>query len=107
MITPTSEGKPFVPTGTVDGVIPKVEEPQPPQPAATIISKLQWGGEIPSQKWMNFYQRVLSRFATGGGKLKINISIEFSEDSGISSQKIEETKVSLQELGLSDDVELK
>jgi hypothetical protein len=55
---------------------------------------------------MNFYQRVLSRFATGGGKLKIRIDIEFSEENGISTQKIEETKVSLQELGLGDDVKL-
>jgi hypothetical protein len=56
---------------------------------------------------MNFYQRVLSRCATGGGKLKIRIEIEFTEENGSSTQKIEETKVSLQELGLRDDVILK
>lgn len=105
--TPTPEGRTGFPTVTVTGEPPKAKEPQEPKPVTATISKLQWGGEIPSQKWMNFYQRVLSRFATGGGKLKIKIDIEFSEESGISSQKIEETKVSLQELGLNDDVELK
>ncbi|MGC9965738.1 MAG: DUF499 domain-containing protein [Syntrophobacteraceae bacterium] len=91
-------------SGGPEPVHPPAEEPQA---KPTITSKLQWGGEIPSQKWMNFYQRVLSRFATGGGKLKIRIDIEFTEENGISTQKIEETKVSLQELGLGDDVKLR
>ena len=99
----SSKGRQDFSTG---GVEPKPSTAEEPQAKPAITSKLQWGGEIPSQKWMNFYQRVLSRFATGGGKLKIRIDIEFSEENGISTQKIEETKVSLQELGLGDDVKL-
>jgi hypothetical protein len=67
-------------------------------------SKLTWSGEIPAQKWMNFYTKVLSKFATGLG-LKLTLSVEVSSDTGIPTQKVEETKVSLRELGLSDKVE--
>jgi len=65
-----------------------------------------WEGEIPPQKWMNFYTRVLSKFVTGGG-LKIYLKFEAKPEGGISSQKIEEAKVSLRELGLREDIEIK
>jgi hypothetical protein len=80
--------------------------PQPPLPgtAATkekSVTDLRWSGEVPSQKWMNFYTKVLSRFATGTG-LKITVSVEVAPKEGLSSQKVEETKVALRELGLDD-----
>ena len=65
-----------------------------------------WAGEVPAQKWMNFYTKVLSKFAAGKG-LKIKIEVEVSQADGISEQKVEETKVALRELGLDDDVEVK
>ena len=55
------------------------------------------------QKWMNFYTKVLSKFASGEG-LKITLNVEVSPKDGVSDQKIEETKVALRELGLDDDV---
>ncbi len=64
---------------------------------------LKWTGEVPSQKWMNFYTKVLSRFAASKG-LKLTVSVETSRDEAISTQKLEETKVALRELGLKDDV---
>ena len=36
--------------------------------------------------------------------LKLKVTIEASPESGISTQKIEETKVALRELGLNDDL---
>lgn len=72
-----------------------------PQPAP---GALRWTGEIPPQKWMNFYTKVLSKFAGGQG-LKLTLSVEVAPEGGISSQKIEETKVALQELGLNSDIE--
>ncbi|HOV80171.1 MAG TPA: DUF499 domain-containing protein [Bacillota bacterium] len=77
--------------------------PEPPRPARS-IAKLSWSGEVPHQKWMNFYTRVLSKF-TGGSGLKITINIQVEPDGGISRQKAEETRVALRELGLGDDVE--
>lgn len=66
---------------------------------------LKWTGEVTPQKWMNFYTKVLSRFAAARG-LKLTVSVEASPEDGISSQKLEETKVALRELGLKDDVQL-
>jgi hypothetical protein len=82
-------------------------EPPPrpgPTPTGSTGSKLTWSGEIPAQKWMNFYTKVLSKFATGSG-LKLTLRVEVSSETGITTQKVEETKVSLRELGLSDKVE--
>ena len=53
---------------------------------------------------MNFYTKVLSKFAGGKG-LKLTLSFEVAPEGGISRQKIEETKVALEELGLSSNLE--
>lgn len=76
--------------------------PIPKPPAAPGV--LRWTGEIPSQKWMNFYTKVLSKFASDQG-LKLTLSVEVATKGGISTQKIEETRVALQELGLTSDLE--
>jgi hypothetical protein len=81
------------------GVIP----PEPPKLPLTGAKKLTWSGEVPAQKWMNFYTKFLSKFASGKG-LKITINVDISPEDGISKQKLEETKVALRELGLDDDV---
>jgi len=67
-------------------------------------SRLTWMGEIPHQKWMNFYTKVLSKFASGKG-LKLTLKVEASPAEGISPQKVEETKVALRELGLDSEIE--
>jgi hypothetical protein len=76
--------------------------PQPPaQPLPP--GALKWTGEVPPQKWMNFYTKVLSKFAGAQG-LKLTLSIEVSPEGGISAQRIEETRMALQELGLKSDL---
>ena len=52
---------------------------------------------------MNFYTKVLARFAGEKG-LKLTVRVDVEPDGGLSTQKIEETKVALRELGLNDDV---
>jgi len=82
--------------------------PEPPiivdEPSSGKITNVSWEGEVPAQKWMNFYTKILSKYATGGS---LNVSIKFKavSDDGISQQKVEETKVGLQELGLDNDVQ--
>ena len=49
------------------------------------------------------YTKVLSRFAVGGG-LKLTVQVEVAPPAGVSEQKVEETKVALRELGLTDQV---
>jgi hypothetical protein len=80
------------------------KEEKPPKPSIPErVGGLTWSGEVPAQKWMNFYTKVLTRFVKGG-KLKINVSFEATPEGGISQQQAEETKASLRELGLEDEV---
>jgi hypothetical protein len=67
------------------------------------IGGFQWTGEISPQKWMNFYTKVLSRFATAGG-LKLTLTVDVDPPAGVAKSKIEETKVALRELGMSEEV---
>ncbi len=78
------------------------------EPVTPVIGTtgLSWSGEVPAQKWMNFYTKVLSKFATGKG-LRLRVSIEVHPDDGLSPHKVEDTKLALRELGLPDDVEIK
>ncbi|MCD4845168.1 MAG: hypothetical protein K8R25_11850 [Methanosarcinales archaeon] len=68
------------------------------------MHKITWDGEIPSQKWMNFYTKVLSKFANEND-LRLILKVEVALKDGISNQKIEETRIALRELGLDDQVE--
>jgi hypothetical protein len=73
-------------------------------PVADKIATLRWSGEVPHQKWMNFYTKVLSRFVTTKS-LRLTVAVEVAPESGVSKQAIEETKTALRELGLKDDLQ--
>lgn len=66
---------------------------------ADFFKRMTWTGEVPPKLWMNFYTKVLSKHATDSG-LKLKVTIETSPTSGISKEKIEETRTALKELGL-------
>jgi len=83
--------------------IAKEDKPKTPLFPGSKSTGLAWTGEVPPQKWMNFYTKVLSRFVKGG-TLKIDVSFEASPEGGLSEQQIEETKASLRELGLDDEI---
>jgi hypothetical protein len=68
------------------------------------IPRLVWSGDVPHQKWMNFYTKVLSKFAATAG-LKLTLRVEVAPPEGVSPQKVDETKVALRELGLKDSLE--
>ena len=68
------------------------------------IARLVWNGDVPHQKWMNFYTKVLSKFAATAG-LKLTLRVEVAPAEGVSPQKVDETKVALRELGLKDSLE--
>jgi hypothetical protein len=78
--------------------------PPPIKPPVQEVTALCWEGEIPPQKWMNFYTRVLSKFAAGKG-LTLTVRFALSLGESIPPHKIEETKVALRELGLHDEIE--
>jgi hypothetical protein len=73
-------------------------------PIPASIPRLVWNGDVPHQKWMNFYTKVLSKFAATAG-LKLTLRVEVAPAEGVSPQKVDETKVALRELGLKDSLE--
>lgn len=102
---------PVAPTPTP----PPDEKPLPPdnsppapslKPVPDSFTSLTWTGNVSPQKWMNFYTKVLSKFASGCG-LKLTVKAEVSPEAGLSKQKLEETKSALRELGLNDDIDSK
>lgn len=86
----------------VTGPAAPVPDGQPAPPAS--IARLVWNGEVPHQKWMNFYTKVLSKFASTAG-LKLTLRVEVAPVEGVSQQKVDETKLALRELGLKDSLE--
>lgn len=67
------------------------------------IKIASWKGEVPPQKWMNIYSKVLSGFAREGS-LRLTLNVEISSEKGIPKERIEEMKVALRELGLNDEI---
>ena len=77
-------------------------------PAGTtpdIVPGFRWIGDIAPQKWMNFYTKVLARFAAAKG-LKLSLTVDVEPEGGVSKAKIKELKVALRELGMSEDVHI-
>lgn len=72
----------------------------------TGVSGFSWSGDVPHQKWMNFYTKVLSRFANAGG-LRIAVTVDVAPPAGVSRAALEETKSALRDLGTGDDVKVK
>lgn len=74
-----------------------------PEITKTDSRGLNWSGEIPPLKWMNFYTKVIAKFANMSGlKIRVNLDVPSTEE--LSTQKIEETKLALKELGLNEDL---
>jgi hypothetical protein len=74
--------------------------PLPPPPPAKGV---RWQGNVPAQKWMNFYTKVLSRFAATPG-LKLTVHFEVPPESTVTEAQIEETRTALRELGLDENL---
>lgn len=83
-----------------------VRDGQGELPAGAAIAGFSWTGGIPAQKWMNFYTKVLSRFATADG-LELTLTVKVAPPGGTTMSKVEETKVALRDLGMPEDVVLK
>jgi len=90
--------------GTATSGLGITSTPQAPTPGPTspsTFSRLTWMGDVPPQKWMNFYTKVLAKFATQAG-LRISLDVEIAPPEGVSAQRADEIKVALRELGLDD-----
>jgi hypothetical protein len=82
-----------------EGDRPDDDEPDP-QPGKHLI---RWRGTVPAQRWMNFYTKVLTRFASSPD-LRLEVSFEVSVDRDQAQSKTDETRAGLKELGLDDGV---
>ena len=81
------------------------EPDDPPPPPGGGAQSISWSGEVPAQKWMNLYTKVLSRFASSSG-LKLTVKFEAKAECEQSERKLEETNAALRELGLENDARL-
>ncbi len=85
-------------TGTA-GV--RVFKGEPPKPAKK--KQINWEGEVPHQKWTNFYMKVLTRLASAG-ELTLSLRVEAAPEGGATDTQVEEVKTALRGLGMKDDV---
>lgn len=83
-----------------------VEEPgtKPPIVEPTPRRGMRWRGTVPSQKWMNFYTKVLTRFVSAPG-LRLTVEVEVPAGEAVNEASVEETRIALRELGLGDDLD--
>ncbi|BBO89904.1 ATP-binding protein [Desulfosarcina ovata] len=77
---------------------------KPTTPPPPFEQTMKWSGEIPPQKWMNFYTKVLSKLVSAGG-LKITVNVESSPEGGLGERQTDDIRAALRGLGLNDNVE--
>jgi hypothetical protein len=75
---------------------------QPRKPSQLMLG-LTWSGDVPSQKWMNFYTKVITKLGVGHD-LSLKVKVKCNPQGGVSKQKIKEIKSVLRELGLDDNL---
>ena len=81
----------------------KTEIPKPP-PVSLDKGVLKWSGELPTAKWMVFYNKILMNFAQNP-KLKVNVSFQVEDEQEKLTQKVNELKKALKELELDANLE--
>ncbi|MCC6650376.1 MAG: ATP-binding protein [Candidatus Eisenbacteria bacterium] len=79
----------------------------PPAPPVSVraISGFRWEGDVPWQKWNQFYGKVFSRFSQKG--LKLRVVVDVIPTGGASEQEVHDTRAALKELGLSGEIEIR
>jgi len=84
--------------GEADVVVSRSGSSKPPTTNENL--EFHWSGELPHQKWMNFYTKILSKFADPKTKMTLKIDVSAKHPDGITDHKIREAKAGLEELGL-------
>jgi hypothetical protein len=106
MLFPTTTGDQWdLPKAAMDELNPPTidggqHHPQTPHQK----SELTWSGKIPSQKWMNFYTKFLTKLGVTSD-LTLTVKVECKPDGGLSPQRMEEIRNALRELGLDDRID--
>ena len=76
----------------------RTTQPDDPERCPPLLAhgQIRWSGSIPAQKWMQFYTKVLAKFANSGG-LTVNVDVVIGPDGGVSRQQAEEIQSALRE----------
>ena len=68
---------------------------------------IRWSGTIPYQKWMNFYTKVVSPFASVAGlSLRVEVEVPAEKDEQQAKAQLEKIRSALRDLNLDEDVEI-
>jgi len=94
----------YVKPGVKQTFTAKTLDEKEPEPKPKKAGTLSWTGEVPSQKWMNFYRKVLTDYAQEKS-LRLSVSFDVQPKDGLTDQAVDKTKIALRELGLNDDVQ--
>ena len=78
--------------------VPMAPEQGPGKPQDQQQGMLRWSGAVLPQKWMDFYTKVVSRFATMPG-LELTVGVEVPVRQGQAKSKTDETRTALLDLG--------
>lgn len=63
---------------------------------------LRWSGSIPPQKWMNFYTKIVSKYASNPD-LRLSVTFEVPIDAADRESRERDVRSALTELGIQDD----
>jgi len=67
---------------------------------------IRWSGTIPYQKWMHFYTKVVSPFAsTAGLSLRVEVEVPAEKDEQQAKAQLEKMRSALRDLGLGDEID--
>ena len=93
-------------TSTGDSSTGTTEDEDGDSPTPGLPAGFTWSGDVPPTKWMNFYTRVLAKFARSQG-LALTLTVDFSPEEGVEPQALEGVRVALRELGLSETLDVR
>jgi hypothetical protein len=66
---------------------------------------IKWSGNVPKQKWTNFYTKVVSPISNNPGlSLKVELAISEGPESALTQAQIERIRSGLRELGLDEEL---
>jgi len=90
-------------TGTAGVTVTTEQRPPTPEPEPKGSGTINWIGEVPPQKWTNFYMKVLTKLVASGD-VKLTVTVKSTPKDGVTDQQLQEIKAALRGLALDDSV---
>ena len=74
-----------------------------PVPAGLKLKGFSWAAELPPQKWMNFYTKILAKYVAVGG-VKLSLQVDVRPGAGMTAAELDDVRSALRELGLPEEL---